>query len=428
MSKVNQQKQFKQWLIVGGFVVLVLAIFIGISMMSSRKQVNTHDATLQKASLSLAANENTVQDSLKAKLSQQETGLNTLQTQVDELKQTIQTQKDMISAQSNELETVKKTLNTYSAQQVSTIGTVSPTQQSIHAKTISLPTVVMKMQVFTPPKPKVKLKISDQVTAGTSAVALVLSGAATDAGANGQGNTIPIRLRIESDGRLPNGHRSSLKGCFLTASAYGSVSSERGEIRLQRLSCIRKDGRVIEKTVEGAVVDRSGMNGISGNTVMRNTPMLWNAGMAGFFSGIGSGLSNALTTTSISPLGSTNSLPSSELWKYGTYHGAGTALEKLSDYYIKLADLYHPVIEIHPGQFVGVFFLKGFSLAEDLEEETVDLTDKRDPRRAALPFFKGMKSTDKPSSSAMTNGSPALDVDFNRQFQLGSRINPGDNA
>lgn len=215
-------------------------------------------------------------------------------------------------------------------------------------------------QFIDAPKP-IQNKITNHVTAGTYARAVLLSGADTNAGVNSQTNSIPVNLRFVSQGTLPNGYHSSLKGCFALAAARGSVSSERGEIRLNRLSCIR-DGHVLDIAVQGIVVDQSGMNGLRGHLVIRNGSMLWNAGVAGFFSGVGQGLSSSLTTQSISPLGTTNALPSSDVFKYGAYTGANNALNKLADYYIKMASLYHPVIEIHPGAIVDVLFLKSFSL------------------------------------------------------------------
>jgi conjugal transfer pilus assembly protein TraB len=42
---------------------------------------------------------------------------------------------------------------------------------------------------------------------------------------------------------------------------------------------------------------------------------------------------------------------------------------KLADYYIKLAELYHPIVEVNPGAIVNIVFLEGFPLDPLLAEE-----------------------------------------------------------
>ncbi len=206
------------------------------------------------------------------------------------------------------------------------------------------------------------------VPPGTFAQAVLLSGADANAGVSGQTDTVPVAMRILNNGTLPNGKHSSLKGCFVTAAVYGDASSERGQIRLQRLSCV-KEGHVIDVAVEGTVNDMGGSDGIRGHPVMRNGKMLWNAGFSGVLSGIGSAAQQSVTTQSVSPLGSTSSVPPGKVFEYGAYGGANTALSKLADYYIKLANLYHPIIQIHAGSQVNIVFLKGFSLDEGIINE-----------------------------------------------------------
>ena len=208
--------------------------------------------------------------------------------------------------------------------------------------------------------------VKDYVPAGTFAKAVLLSGADTNAGIHGQADTIPITLRILDDGTLPNGEHSSLKGCFVTAAAYGDASSERGQIRLQRLSCVRKpSGQVLDVPIEGTINDMGGSDGIRGHVVMRNNKLIWNAGVSGLLSGIGKAAQQASSTQTISPLGGViNTVSPSKVLQSGAFGGADTALGKLADYYIKLADMYHPIIQVHAGSEVNIVFLKGFSLAE----------------------------------------------------------------
>jgi conjugal transfer pilus assembly protein TraB len=207
--------------------------------------------------------------------------------------------------------------------------------------------------------------VKNYVPPGTFAKAVLLSGADTNAGVHGQADTIPITMRILDSGTLPNGEHSSLKGCFVTAAAYGDASSERGQIRLQRLSCVRKpNGLILDVPIEGTINDMGGSDGIRGHVIMRNNKLIWNAGVSGMLSGVGSAIQQSLTTQSVSPLGVTNAIQPTKVLQYGAFGGANSALGKLADYYIKLADMYHPIVQIHAGSQVNIVFLKGFSLTE----------------------------------------------------------------
>ncbi len=202
------------------------------------------------------------------------------------------------------------------------------------------------------------------VPAGTFAKAVLLEGADANASVNGQSDTVGILVRILDNGTLPNGHRSHLKGCFVLASIYGDISSERGEARLTKLSCTRRDGTILEKKVQG-YLSFAGKEGIKGTAVMRNGKILMMAGVSGMLSGIGSALQQSTQTQSISPLGVTSTVSPSKIWQNGAYGGASTAMSQLARYYIQRADQYHPIIEIGSGTVATIIFQSGFSLIDE---------------------------------------------------------------
>ncbi|MCX7125443.1 MAG: hypothetical protein NTU49_06810 [Gammaproteobacteria bacterium] len=146
---------------------------------------------------------------------------------------------------------------------------------------------------------------------GTFARAVLLGAADADASVNGQSNTTPILFRVLGRGILPNGYHSHLKGCFVVGEVYGDVSSGRGEVKLAQISCIIK-GKTISRSINGEAF-YLGKEGIYGNTITRNGPMLWNAALSGMLSGLAQGAQQAQQTQSISPLGTTTSVPPSRL-------------------------------------------------------------------------------------------------------------------
>jgi conjugal transfer pilus assembly protein TraB len=202
------------------------------------------------------------------------------------------------------------------------------------------------------------------VPAGTFAKGVLLEGADANASVNAQSDTTPILVRVLSSGTLPNGHHSHLRGCFVLASMYGDISSERGEARLTTISCTKKDGSILEKKVHG-YLSFAGKEGIKGEPVMRNGKILAMAGVSGMLSGFGSALQQTTQTQSTSPLGSTTTVNPANVMQNGLYGGASTAMNQLAGYYIKRADQYHPIIEIGSGTVATIIFQNGFSLVED---------------------------------------------------------------
>lgn len=358
-NKLAKLQQYKTLLLV--IIGIIVLIFIGSGFMSGSNKtvvskpkkvpdmtgVANSQFTGDEANSAVAKEEEQIEDVTKK--------MQDMQKQVDKLTQTI------VNAGSSNAQNLQALQQQLAAMQEVKAQTKSYEEQH---NVLRNPTSITTVSFVYDKKNKPKEPLN-YVPPGTFAKAVSLSGADTNAGVNGQSDTQPITLRILDNGTLPNGKHSSLKGCFITAATYGDASSERGQIRLQRLSCVRKNGHILDIPVEGTISDMGGSDGLRGHLIMRNGNLLWNAGFSGFLSGIGSAMQQTATTQSVSPLGTTSTVSSGKVFQYGAYGGAGTALGKLADYYIKLADLFHPIIQIHAGSNVDVTFLKGFWLDED---------------------------------------------------------------
>ncbi len=103
--------------------------------------------------------------------------------------------------------------------------------------------------------------------------------------------------------------------------------------------------------------------------------LLGRAFIAGLGSGIGSGLSQSVTTLSTSALGATQSVDPGKVLEYGAYTGIGKAMDRLAQYYITLAEKTFPVIEIAAGRTVDVVLTKGIALEEDINLAWDDMAD-----------------------------------------------------
>ncbi|MGD6497744.1 TrbI/VirB10 family protein, partial [Xanthomonas citri pv. citri] len=57
-----------------------------------------------------------------------------------------------------------------------------------------------------------------------------------------------------------------------------------------------------------------------------------------------------------------NGIDSAYAAQSGAFGGASTALDRIAEYYLNLADQMHPVIEIDAGREVTLVFVRGISL------------------------------------------------------------------
>lgn len=203
---------------------------------------------------------------------------------------------------------------------------------------------------------------SNYVPSGTFVKAVVLGGADSDASVNAQRkNNSAMLFKLISNGTLPNQKQSRLKGCFVTASSYGDISSERAYISLKRLSCTFKNGSIIDKEVHGWVF-YSGKVGIKGQPLMRDSKVMQWAGISGALSGIAGAAQYAQSVQSFNSLGATSVVPGNRVLSYSGLGGTSKAADTLSNYYVKRAEQYHPVIQIGAGSSVMIVFREGFSL------------------------------------------------------------------
>jgi membrane-associated HD superfamily phosphohydrolase len=222
------------------------------------------------------------------------------------------------------------------------------------------------------------------VPAGSFVKAVMLGGADTSTAANAQNNPEPMLFRILEAGTLPNGKKSHLKDCLVLAKVFGDISSERGEIRTRSISCVRPNDEVVDQRIEGYVFGPEGKYGVRGNPIWREGSLLQRAFLAGTLSGFGEGLQNKYTTTSISPLGATQTVNNSDIFKYGLAAGGSNAMDKLAEYNIRRAELYHPVIQISAGTVVDIVFKDGFFLDGKKHDEKEEHQQKIEYQRAAF--------------------------------------------
>jgi conjugal transfer pilus assembly protein TraB len=187
----------------------------------------------------------------------------------------------------------------------------------------------------------------------------LLGGLDAPTGGQSQANPHPVLIRLSDNSVLPNRFRGEYRDCFVIAAGYGDISSERAYLRTENLSCVRADGATLEVKIQGSVYGEDGKVGMRGRLVTKQGQMLANALLAGVVSGIGQGLANSSTEYSTSALGTVASATGAEAYRAGLGTGVGKALDRLAQYYIKLAENTFPVIEVDAGREIDVVITKG---------------------------------------------------------------------
>lgn len=196
------------------------------------------------------------------------------------------------------------------------------------------------------------------IPSGSFAPATVIEGADANASVTGESASSPMQFRLTGKVILPNDGEYDLRGCFVTAAAYGDISSERALLRTDRLSC-RIHNRIIDQKIKGHV-SFMGKNGIRAMPVIRNGKIVGYAFAGGAIDAMGSAMSSVGSTTV--GLGSSHSVTSGDVARAGLGGGTSQAGKTLSEYFIKRAEQYHPVIPVGAGVSVSVVFQEGFQL------------------------------------------------------------------
>ncbi|HDR2795207.1 TPA: conjugal transfer protein TraB [Enterobacter asburiae] len=206
------------------------------------------------------------------------------------------------------------------------------------------------------------------IPSGSFSDAIMIEGADANASVTGQQNTQPVTIRLLGSIQMPNNKEYSADGCFVVGEIWGDISSERGVVRTKSISCVLKNGKHVDMEFDGHV-SYQGKGGVRGKPVMRNGMIVGYAGAAGLLSGFGEGIKSAATPSV--GLGATADVGAGDVFKQGLGGGASKAADTLSQYWIKRAEQYHPVIDIGAGNLVTVVFQKGFRLEtlEDAEDE-----------------------------------------------------------
>ncbi|GAB3472809.1 TraB/TrbI/VirB10 family type IV secretion system protein [Azotobacter salinestris] len=235
-------------------------------------------------------------------------------------------------------------------------------------------------------KDKLPKAVTVSLPAGAILSGVLVTGMDAPTGSKAQKDPYPSLVRIKSEAILPNRFRADFRECFVIAAGWGERSSERAYMRAERLSCVRNDGAVLETTLDAYVTGEDGKAGIRGRLVSKQGQLLSRALLAGFAEGISSAFDvRQVPSISVTRGGDGDSgKVSSPVYEQAldanamqgaAVRGVGSALERLADYYMDMAEEMFPVIEIDAMREVNFIIKKG--LSAQFDESTLKLSSAK---------------------------------------------------
>ena len=203
------------------------------------------------------------------------------------------------------------------------------------------------------------------IPAGSILTGTIISGGDFATNAGGFENPTPLLVRLSKDAILPNRFRTDIRECFLLMGGRGDLSSERVKLRGEMLSCVRKDGSVIETKLNSYVTGEDGKEGIKGRLVSKQGQIIARSLMAGFASGLSDAFDvNQVPTISTSTDGTVqySKVYSTDALQGAAIKGLSNSLERISQFYLDMAKDIFPVVEINAGREVDVIVISGTRL------------------------------------------------------------------
>lgn len=239
--------------------------------------------------------------------------------------------------------------------------------------------VTVNLTSNVPPEKEAAQKLGQYVPANSYVKGIVISGADTSTGVFSRADPSPILIRLIDEISLPNREVVDLIDCRVSLASFGKISSSRSIARSERLSCVHPNGEILDISIKAYLTGPDGKEGVRGQTVHRQMPVIKNAMLAGMISGLSDIAKASLTTTAISPYGVNQAVQGADVLGYSAASGVSEGSEKVADYLMRLAEQYEPIVELHAGTPVEVVFIEGFYLKDQSIDPAQQHTSQIEP-------------------------------------------------
>jgi len=192
-----------------------------------------------------------------------------------------------------------------------------------------------------------------------------------------EGKVYPTLLVLDYAFQSPNNSRVNLSGCFALAKTQASLSTERVEFQVYKLSCVSRKGEMFEREMNGFVVDDKDQNFALKGEVQSHQGRV--AAMA-FMNSVIQGVGDIIERKSQN-IGGAN--PDNKGTDIVLQQGATTSAAKVVDWYLNQAtNTLVPTISVKSGQDVWIVINETvevpdhYFLSKEIERRSSD--DSRD--------------------------------------------------
>ena len=204
--------------------------------------------------------------------------------------------------------------------------------------------------------------------AGTIISGTLISGLDAPTAQGSSSEPHPALLRVKEESIMPNRFRGDIRECFIILSGFGDLSSERAYLRSETLSCINEDGQAMETSLASFAVGEDGSAGVRGRLVSKEGQLLaqsLKAGALGAFADVFRSSPVPTIQTEASDTTPFQSMLSTDAVQSGAVRGTSDALDRIAQYYLDVADMIFPVIEISAGREVDLIINRGTEIRFD---------------------------------------------------------------
>lgn len=204
------------------------------------------------------------------------------------------------------------------------------------------------------------------IPTSTIITGVLLNGMDAPTGQGARKDPFPATLRIQKEAILPNRFTADIRECFMLIAGYGDLSSERAYLRGESISCVRDDGAVIEAALDSYAVGEDGKAGVRGRLVSKQGQIIAKTLMAGFLSGVSEAFDvkpvPVIETRNTGTTSYSRNEPDHNWARSAAVSGAGSALEKIANFYLEMAESMFPVIEVDAGRTINIIVTRGTAL------------------------------------------------------------------
>lgn len=209
---------------------------------------------------------------------------------------------------------------------------------------------------------KTKLTLSG----GSFMKGVLLNGIDAPTDSSSKGEPYPVLINVSDIATLPNHFKMNLKDCFIIGAGYGNLADERAYIRTEKLSCVTEGGKTIDTKLKGHIIGEDGKLGVRGTLVSKQGQLIAQTLLAGTLGGLSKAFKPQQSVSiNLNPNGSGGVVPDMEdVFKSGGSEGVSSAMNKVAEFYLKMAEKIFPIIEISAGRKVDILVLEQATLEQ----------------------------------------------------------------